>query len=70
MAQWAKEFAVKPNALILSAEPTWQKDKKTHANWLTPATVCVCVYMYTYIYLYIHTIHIHVHTYVYTYTYT
>lgn len=54
MAQWAKEFADKPNALILSAEPTWQKDKMTHANWLTPTPVCVYVY----------TIHMHIHTYI------
>lgn len=48
MAQWAKEFAAKSNTLILSAEPTWQKDKMTHANWLTPTPVCVCVHTYTY----------------------
>lgn len=66
MAQWAKEFAAKSNTLILSAEPTWQKDKMTHANWLTPTPVCVYVYTYIciyiqYIYTYTH-VFIHIHT--------
>lgn len=66
MAQWAKEFAAKPNALILSAEPTWQKDTMTHANWLTPTPVCVCVYMYTYICIYIQYLYTHVFVHIHT----